>query len=405
MKSTLTLKASLVLGLLALVFAAFGNGSARAACGEEGGDEIAFQGSGKLLLAACGPKGQQAVLRLDGSGKLDPSFAGDGSLGPWTSNRTAHLAVAPEDKVFVEMALGKGKTLRVVLRRFSANGRLDRSFAGGNATVAKGGVPEDLHVFAQPQGTAVVGYYGEWDGCFGNDCAERTNYLQLLRWSAAGKLIAESSHYTEYWGLNNITMAPNGDILAAGENSEYGTLTFLRTKPNLNTRAARKMGEEFGGGIAEILPGSGTSMLISGRKAGIGRYLTNWSQDESFGENGFVDCGGADDRFLVMRAALPDGGFLAEGDSEQCPLIRYLADGRPDPSFGSGGSIDLAALGLLPPPYRMQSIAVGPEGQFAIAFANANKPIVRISRFTDDGHLETGFGTDGTVTVTGVGSR
>ena|GEM_PF-4547584 len=394
-----TLRLPLVLGLAALALAAFGTGSARAGCGEEGNDDIAFQGSGKLLLGACGKK-QAAVIRLDRSGRLDPTFAEDGSLGPWTSNFPAHPAVTPEGKVLVQMTLGKGKGRRVVLRRFFANGKLDRSFAGGNAPVPTGGsVPEEIHVFGQPQGTAVVAYYGENDGCWGNDCAERTNYLQLYRYSATGKRIAEASHYTEYWNLTNVTMAPNGDILAAGNDLEYGTVTFLRTKPTLKTRAARKTGEEFGSGPQEILPGAGTSVLISGNEAGVGRYRSDWSLVESFGDRGFVDCGSSGERSLRLLASLPSGAFLAEGDSTRCPLMRYQADGRPDPGFGSGGSVDLAGLGLVPPRYRLESIAVGPEGQFAIAFANEDKPIVRISRFTADGHLETGFGKGGVVTI------
>jgi hypothetical protein len=86
----------------------------------------------------------------------------------------------------------------------------------------------------------------------------------------------------------------------------------------------------------------------------------------------------------------------------QCGLAKFGADGRPDQGFGSGGGVDLEASGLIPAGFRFESIAVGPEGQFAIAYAAAEKPIVRISRFTADGQLETGFGTNGVVTVRGL---
>ncbi len=385
MTSIRLLRIRLALALLALTLAAFGTGSARAACGEEGSDEVAFQGSGKLLLAACGPKEQQAVLRLDSTGQLDRSFAEDGSLGPWTGNRAAHLAVTPEGKVLVQMTLGKGRNRRVVLRRFSANGKLDRSFAGGKATILKGGsAPEDIHVFAQPQGTAVVAYYGEWDGCYGNDCAERTNYLQLLRWSVTGKLIAEASYYTEDWKLRDITMAPNGDLLVAGGSSEYGKATYLRTKPNLKPRAKHNFREgPFDLGVARVLAGPGESFFGSSGFGPAQHYLSDWSIDEAFGEAGAATCG-TKEASVSPRASLPSGGFLATGGDADCGLAEFGPDGRLDPAFGSGGSVNLEALGLTGPQFRLQSIAVGPNGEIAIAFADPNKPIVRISRFTPE---------------------
>jgi uncharacterized delta-60 repeat protein len=398
---TSTLRFPLVLGLMALAFAAFGNGSARAACGEEGSDEIAFQGSGKLLLAACG-QGQQAVIQLDRSGQLDPTFAADGSLGPWPSYRTAHLAVTPEGEVLVQMTLGKGKSRRVVLRRFSANGKLDRSFASGNAPVPTGGSsPEQLRVFAQPQGTAVVAYQGSWDGCYGNDCGERTNYLQLFRYSANGKRIGEASYYTEGWSLRSVAMAPNGDLLVSGGNLEYGNATYLRTKPNLKRRAGHKFAEgPFDAGILSVVPAPGGAFLASTYK-GIQRYLPDWSTDGTFGDGGFARCESQDTKFGSLES-LASGEFLAAGGPGQCGLARFEADGRPDPTFGTDGGVDLEALGLIQSGYRLQTAAVGPEGQIAITFANANKPIVKISRFTADGQLETGFGTNGVVTVNGV---
>ncbi len=80
--------------------------------------------------------------------------------------------------------------------------------------------------------------------------------------------------------------------------------------------------------------------------------------------------------------------------------MRYLADGRPDPTFGSAGSVDLPELGLASRHARIESLAVGPGGEIAIAVGNDQyKPILRICRLSAEGQLETGFGTDGVVTV------
>jgi hypothetical protein len=393
----------LALGLLVLALAAFGTGTARAECGEEENrDEVAFQSSGKLLVALCGPRQKAAVLRLDRAGRLDPSFAEDGSLGPWPSNFPPHLAVAPDGKLLVQMRLAKGGR-RTVLRRFSAHGGLDRSFAAGNAPVPTAGTsPGQIRVFAQPQGTSVIAYYGEGFGCIGNDCAERTNYLQLYRYSATGKRVAEASYYTEYWTLRSVTMAPNGDLLVAGGNSEYSIATYLRTKPNLKPRAKHNFREgPFDPEIQRVVPAPEESFLAS-TNDGIQRYLPDWSTAAAFGEGGFVRCGSSESGFTAL-ASLPSGGFLAADGTGRCGLMEFRADGLPESTFGSGGAIDLEALGLILPRYRLEAVAVGPEGEIAIAFRDEDRTLVRISRFSADGQLEVGFGSNGVVTVRNFG--
>jgi hypothetical protein len=171
--------------------------------------------------------------------------------------------------------------------------------------------------------------------------------------------------------------------------------------PNLKPRATHKFHESpFGPGILSFVPAAGGSFLAS-TYDGIQRYLPDWSTDAGFGEGGFVRCGSQDTQFDSLES-LPSGEFLAAGGPGQCGLTRFGADGRPDPAFGMDGGVDLEGLGLAPPGYGIKSLAVGLEGQFAIALAKGGGSIVRISRFTAEGQLETGFGTNGVVTVRGI---
>jgi len=397
------LKLPLLFGLLALAIAGFGAGTARAACEEETG-ELAFQASGKLLVALCGPHRQAAVLRLDGAGKLDPSFAGDGSLGPWPSNRSPHLATTADDKLLVQMSLGlEGKHHRFVLRRFSADGKLDRSFAGGNAVVPTNpghSAPAGLiRVFSQPGGTSVVAYYGEDDGCFGGDCSETTNFIRLFRYSATGKRIAETSFYTEYWNLYGIAMASDGGLIVTGDESEYGVETYLRTKPDLKARYKHGFGEEEGPGGA-LAPGAGDAFLAASGIGQVSRYGLNGTIDKTYGEGGTARCESTSSYFTYLQSLGP-AGLLAAAPDGSCGLAEFRSDGTLETAFGSGGSVDLETLGLIPPRYELESVAAGPAGQIALAFNNEDKPILRIVRFTPDGRLETGFGKDGVVTIRG----
>ena len=240
MKRSFLFGVPLLVGLLAILIAAFGAGAARAGCGEEESDELAFQASGKLLIGLCGAKQRAAVLRLDQVGRLDDGFAEDGSLGPWPSNDAPHLTTTEDGRVLVEMQLGiEHKHHRFVLRRFSADGALDHSFSAGNAPVPtnpRHSAPGLTRVFSQPGGTSVVAYYAYDDGCYEGFCAESVNFIRMFRYSQVGRLIDESQHYTEYWDLHGIAMAADGGLIVTGEESEYLTGTYLRTKPNLKVR-------------------------------------------------------------------------------------------------------------------------------------------------------------------------
>ncbi|HEY0276767.1 MAG TPA: hypothetical protein VGC32_00725 [Solirubrobacterales bacterium] len=389
------------LALLALALVTFGTGTAQAQCGEGQDGELAFQRSGKLLVGACGPDQQAAVLRLDGAGKLDSSFAGDGSLGPWPSSASPHLTTAPGGKVLVEMRLGLGRRPRVVLRRFSADGTLDKSFAGGNAVVPTN--PHDssiagaLRVFSQPGGTSVVAYRGSFDGCFGSFCAERTYFIRMFRYSATGKRIGEARYYTEYWDLNGLAMAPDGGLIVTGDDSEYATKTYLRTKPNLKARVHKDSKE---GAVPRglVAAGPGTTIYAGGNP--VTRYHLGGTVDPSFGAGGSAVCEGEYSYFRLLQS-LDSGGLLAVGPEGPCGLAEFRPGGSLDPAFGPGGSgmVNLQALHLIPSRYRLESVAVGPSGEIAISYRYEEEAALKILRFSPRGRLEPGFGNGGAVTI------
>jgi uncharacterized delta-60 repeat protein len=395
------LKLPLALGLLVLALGAFGAGTARAQCGEEEDGELAFQTSGKLLVGVCGPKRQAAIVRLDRAGKLDTSFAEDGSLGPWPSNSSPHLATTAGDKLLVEMRLGLGrKHHRVVLRRFSPDGELDRSFAAGNAVVPtnphSSSIAGLIRVFNQPGGTSVVAYYGSFDGCFGNFCAERTYFIRLFRYSATGKRIAEARYYTEYWELEGLAMASDGGLIVTGNNSEYGIDTYLRTKPNLKSRVHKNFPEEAGP-TGLVAPGPGDTFFAAG-SGRIALYGVGGALDTSFGDGGSATCGN-DYQYFSELQSLGSAGLLAVTSEGRCGLAEFGPEGSPKREFGSGGMVNVQTLGLVPSRYRLESVAVGPSGEIAVSYRSEEEPVVKVLRFSARGRLETGFGKGGVVTI------
>jgi len=396
------LRVPATLGLLMLAIAAFWAGPAYAQCGEEERGEVAFGRAGELYVGLCGPKQSAAVLRLDRAGKLDSSFAEDGTLGPWPSNSPPHLAVATEGKLLVQMQVGFGRRHhRVVLRRFTATGKLDRSFASGNAVVPTNphnSAPSGLiRVFSQPGGSSVVAYYGSFDGCFGSFCAERTYFIRMLRYSASGKRVGDQEYYSEYWELDGLAMAPDGGLIVTGDETEYGKGTYLRTKPDLKSRVSKQFEEEETGPSGVVAAGPGDTFYAGGGGQ-VARYRPGGAIDRSFGERGSVECEAEESYFGELEGTRP-GGVLAAGGGGPCELVEYRRDGSLNAGFGTKGSVNLEALGLVPSRYRLESIAVGPGGEIAGVYGSEDHPVLRVVRLSADGRLETGFGKGGVVTL------
>jgi uncharacterized delta-60 repeat protein len=392
--------------LVLLAFAAFGPRAAHAECLEAKGDELDFQQSGKLLVGLCSPQQQAEVLRLDRTGRLDPSFAADGSLGPWPETGPPHLAVTPSGKLLVQMRLGSEREAeRLVLRRFSADGALDRSFGEGSGSVLVPTHKErsqpagEILVFSQPGGNSVVGYYGSDSGCIESFCAERTYFLRLFRYSPTGKLIDTAWYYTEYWDLRGLTMAPEGGFIVTGSATEYGIDTYMRTWPNLKVRVHRNFHEGRGPGTLPAA-GPGGTFWTAGEIGQATRYRLDGSVDQGVGEGGLTAaCPPAGSSFGALQR-LPSGGLLAAGGG--CGVAEYRADGSLDPGFGEGGVVDLRRMGLIPRRYGLRSVDVGPQGQVALAFSNYDRPLVRIIRLSPSGALARRFGDDGLVTLRGL---
>jgi uncharacterized delta-60 repeat protein len=393
----------LLAAALALLLCSALGPAAHAECLEARSDELAFQPSGKLLVALCGSHQRAAVLRLDQTGSLDPSFADDGSLGPWPEVGPPRIAVTSSGKLLVQMRLGlrRGGEQRLVLRRFSADGALDRSFGQGTGSV---GVPSDkessrpllVRVFSQPGGDSVVAYRGTDSGCFDGFCAERTYFLRLFRYSPAGKMIDSASYYTEYWDLWGLAMAPDGGFIVTGSATEYEIDTYLRTWPDLTARIHRNFHEERGPGGA-VVAGPGGSFWANRKPGQATRYRLDGSVDRSVGDHGdAAPCPSATSTFQTLQR-LPQGGFVAAGGG--CGVAEYRADGSLDPGFGHGGVVNLRRRGLIPPRFSLESLAVGPRGQIALSFRSEDDLVARIIRLSASGGLDRRFGDDGVRTL------
>lgn len=132
------------------------------------------------------------------------------------------------------------------------------------------------------------------------------------------------------------------------------------------------------------------------------RFLANGQPDPGFGTNGFAT--GLSFSGIYAACLQPDGKILLGGTVSNGPtgydflLIRLMANGQPDPGFGNGGTVKTAFITSSND--KLRSIAVQPDGRI-VALGNADEDMA-LARYLPDGSPDSAFGTNGkVVTVTG----
>jgi uncharacterized delta-60 repeat protein len=244
-------------------------------------------------------------------------------------------------------------------------GMVDTSFAGGAFLTRVGDSEDYAHAVAvQPDGKVLVA------GSAATPLGTRIAVVRYLRdgtldasFGSGGKAVAAVGSGDD--AARAIAVQPDGRIVVAGLSQQ------------------RQAGADF-------------AML---------RFMPDGTPDASFGQQGRVltDFGGDSDRAFALLVQ-PDGRIVAAGQTNvngattglDFALARYLADGRLDAGFGSGGKVvapmlagsssDMVrGLALQTIGGSARLLAVGGEGDFTAA------------RFTDDGRLDTGFGQGGKV--------
>ncbi len=111
----------------------------------------------------------------------------------------------------------------------------------------------------------------------------------------------------------------------------------------------------------------------------------------------------------LEMAKAPGGKIVIAGATK---VVRYLADGKPDPSFGTGGTIEVPR----PPGALFVLAGVAVDSQGRVVLAGLSRPIptestpdpvlskATVMRFNADGSIDTSFGSNGMV-VTDFGFK
>ncbi len=376
--------------------------------------ELQVDSSGRIVAAlGGGGGGRAAVARLLPDGRLDPRLAGDGTIGPWPSTEPAALALQRNGRIFVA---SQQRGQRPLLRKYYRNGLPDRSF--GKKGTARIPVVPTRRLLAQPDGHVMALVL--WT-CPSSSCGYTFHYIEMRRYSPNGRDVTKKTHYQELWEFEAVDMDPAGRLVIAGADYDLGFHTFGRFRPDgsvdptLGGREGLEVreedyyepepGQEALPAVSDlaIQPDGAFVLASQGYASELRRRNRDGSVDHGFGADGVLTCAPAAtagqplEREFVSVASTAGGALVAAGGRAECGLVRYLPDGSPDLAFGSGGRVDLEALGLPQP----RAMALGPEGEVVLAGWDAATRTVTISRFSSDGQLDGSFGSDGTASLAG----
>lgn len=358
---------------------------------DEWGNAIVRLADGRVIVAGSsagrGDSGEMFLVRYLTDGRIDTSFGTRGVTRTRTgSNAWAEDLVQLPDGRLVALAWTYGARTGVVLARYSADGKPDRSFGNGGVSVAwpvPGHLARPRQVAVLPDGGfAVSGRTydssdrqlpfvqrflpdGRADASFGGDGTV------TLAWAAA--------KHASAWG---ITSLPDGSLVVAGNHGEtYEASTPFLVHLLTDGSVDPAFGTELVAGppgalLAEIARTSTGSYLLSGTRYANGawegavyRFLPAGVLDPAFGDGGVATYRKGPEVDFYTVAELPDGRVVAGGHvgtwsstfrtTTDLVLARFTALGELDTTFGRGG---VTVLGSRSRIEAVHDLVVGPDG-------------------------------------------
>ncbi|WP_227606706.1 T9SS type A sorting domain-containing protein [Hymenobacter translucens] len=344
-------------------------------------EAVLLQPDGKLVAVGNGNSGLE-LARYSSTGVLDPNFgtggkvttytlpASSGCSTGWTSTTKAYAQTAllqPDGKIVVAGAIGSNNPafpsgrFNWYVGRYLADGTFDTGFtpfASCGGTI--GGTA--VKVLRQSTGRLIIiGYNSGVGGCDGGSTQTprilglQTNGTQDFTFTSS--IIGGTSRlqikdaYVD--ALDRITTIGYREIcvtLPIGVRAITGYNTLLhrflangQPDPSFGTNGEVILninnGFTMGSALAPVPTGE---LLLAGNNGGssdgfVARLLSSGALDPAFGTNGIVSqlsLGGTPPRSMALQA---DGKMLLLSGGK---LLRLLADGQHDLSYGINGRVD-----------------------------------------------------------------
>jgi uncharacterized delta-60 repeat protein len=362
----------------------------------EQANALAIEPDGRIVLAGVATTftgGGFALTRYNVNGSLDSSFGTGGKVITEfgiDARQALGVALQPDRKIVVIGFVNNGGTnFDFALARYNTDGSLDASFGSGGkvTTDFSGGNDLATSVAIEPGGKIIAAGQtspdsfalaryntdGSLDASFGSGGKVITTFFGILEgvYDLAllpdGRIIAAGFTLTSFTGFDFALARYNADgslDSSFGTGGKVLTNVLSNNSDQIHTVALQPDGR--------IVVGGGTANSLTGVSlAALARYTTDGSLDSSFGNGGLVitDFGQYD--FLYDLAIERDGKVIAavlpnnnDSIANDFALLRYLANGSLDFSFGTGGKVITDFFGNRD---RIQAVAIQPDNKVVAA--------------------------------------
>ncbi len=342
--------------------------------------DVVVQPDGSIVVAGVGGAGF-GIAKFTASGRLDSGFGGGDGLvslgfGAGGTGGVAYAIALTDDGTRRIVVAGESPNdgsdnLVIPVARLNADGSLDASFGGDGTVLLATGHGHDR------------------------------NGAQAVALDAQGRILLGTSTWDERAGYDFAVARLNADgSLDSTLNGGDGVAT-TGVGPSSDRGWALALAADgqvlVGGSAATGLWGADRGFMLlgltsDGRPAGAAGTITNLR-------------GGEDEAYAIARQS--DGKTVLAGYSEDpaaslrtdFALVRYASDGGLDSDFGTGGVVytdfdgrsDLA-----------RAVGVQDDGRIVVAgqVVVANRTQIGLARYTTDGRLDAGFDGDGRVATT-----
>lgn len=384
--------------------------------------DVAIQTDGKIVAvgfhnASTDPntttRSSFAAARYNYDGTLDTTFDGDGKWFESTSfpenNKATSVEIQSDGKIVIGGAL---------LVRLNPNGSLDNSFGIGGRIVTTG-LSFINSLAIQSDGKIVAGG-GSFSSSTNFDTAVarfNTDGSPDATFDGDGKVVTPVSNSSD--AARSIVLQSDGKIVAAGFNNTGNAADFSIVRYNVNG----SLDSSFDGdGIVVTAVGSSQDELysvsvksngkitvagfsfVSNYDFSLASYNADGSLDTSFGENGVairelgLSYDTARDIKIQSDGKIVASGSTFNGNFFDFSLSRYNDDGTLDSSFGTNGTV-ISSFGSSS--FSLSS-AIQPDGKIILAgerFITSSNRDFALARYNADGSLDASFGTGGMLTT------
>jgi uncharacterized delta-60 repeat protein len=340
--------------------------------GDDYATALALQADGRILIAgrAYENAGDFAVIRLERDGKLDTSFGAGGKVLTDFDGRSdeAHaIAVDENGKIVVAGSSASAGKNDFALVRYTENGELDADFGDG--------------------GKVLTSFTDDSDSAF------------ALILEPGGKIVVG--------GEANLGTSATGQDFALARYNADGSLDPSFGQAGLSTLAlASGAGRDVIYALASVEIDGETRLLAAGGEGDftLARFDENGAPDATFGTGGKVTglFSSAIGSAYALAVAENGDAIVAGHDTNAFALARLDESGKKVATFGDAGVVVTA---LNPDNWsRAQGVALEADGKIVLggwvyegASSSGN---FALARYTAEGALDDGFGTDGGVVVT-----